>query len=217
MANSKTQDAYQAIREMLITGVLEPRASVSEEALQNELHMSRTPVREAIQQLTRERFFEVYPRKGIVVTDITLDLLNEIYDFRAVNEPFIAQMACGKISSSILENMRYKFCNPPSNDPEEKRKYLINLDSLLHSTILDYSSNRFITDIMKIVLTHDARIKHFSYDETKNDSISIPEHLNIIDSLLEKDLDKIHESVLFHVNSSRQMVVASILNKFVQG
>ncbi|MCI8649761.1 MAG: GntR family transcriptional regulator [Anaerotruncus sp.] len=217
MANSKTLAAYQAIKEMLITGALPPNLPISEEALLLALNMSRTPVREAIQMLTRERFFEVYPRKGIVVTDITLDLLNEIYDFRVINEPYIAQMACGKISDSVLESMRDKFCNPPSGNPEEKRKYLINLDSLLHATLLDCCPNRFLVDIMKTVLAHDARIKHFSYDETKNDSVSVPEHIDIIDSLLAHDAEKIRESVLFHVNSSREMVVSSILSKFIGG
>ena len=215
MANSETMAAYESIKEMLITGALAPNTFISEEILQKMLSMSRTPIREAIQMLTKEQFFEIYPRKGIGVADITLELLNEIYDYREINEPYVARLACGKIPDMILFDLRQKFSNPPSSSFDEKRKYLINLDYLLHSTILNYCSNRFLKETMTVVLAHDQRIKYFSYDEQKNDSISVPEHIKIIDSLLARDLDKIHETVLFHVKNSRQSVVSSILDKFI--
>ena len=68
---------------------------------------------------------------------------------------------------------------------------------------------------MRIVLAHDVRIKYFSYDEIKNDTISVLEHINIIDSLLARDHAKIYESVLFHVNNSRQGVISNILSKLI--
>ena len=215
MPSSKTQLAYSAIQEMLTSAKLTPGMVVSEELLQTMTGMNRTPVREAVQLLTRERFFEIFPRKGIVVTDITLELLNEIYDYREVNEPFIAVSACGKVPENVLLEIRNKFCNPPSEDSEAKRKYLINLDTLLHSTLLDYCTNRFLYDGMKIVLAHDSRIKHFSYDEQANDSVSIPQHLAIIDSLLNHDLENIHKSSLLHIKSSRQLVTSSLLDRFI--
>ena len=216
MASSKTQEAYAAIKQMLITSELAPNSTVSEEYLQAKLEMSRTPVREALQILTRERFLEVIPRKSIVVTDITLDLLNEIYDFREVNEPYIAQSACGKLPELIWKDLRNKFCNPPTDDPEAKRQYLISLDTLLHATIMQCCPNRFITDSMRIVLDHDARIKHFSYEESQNDAISIPEHLNIIDSILQNDTEMIRKSVLTHIQNSRRLVGSRVLSKFIE-
>lgn len=214
MSTSKNLAAYQDIKKLLIDGTIAPGSTVSEEMLQDYVHSSRTPVREAIQRLKTEHFLEVYPRQGIVVTDITIELLDEIYDFREVNEPYISQKSCEVINRSVLEDLRVKFQNPPL-DYDEKRFFLINLDTLLHTTILDTCSNRFLRDVMKVVLDHDARIKHFSYEEGQNDSVSIPEHLEIIDSILAQDSDRIYQSVKTHIITSRRQVVSEMLNKFI--
>ena len=203
--------AYQKIKALLIDGTLAPGSFISEDILEEKAGSGRTPVREAIQRLTKEHFLEVYPRQGIYVTDITLNLLNEIYDFREVNEPYIAKKSCEIIDQNVLIDIKQKFLNPPADNSEEKRICLINLDTLLHATILSCCTNRFLADTMRIVLDHDARIKHFSYREKENDEISIPEHIEIIDSLLSKDPDRIYTSSLNHVVNSRQNVVKNLL------
>lgn len=211
MVQAKYAEAYKKIKSMLIDGSLAPGSFISEDYLQEKTDSGRTPVREAIQKLSAERFFEIFPRQGIKVTEISFNLLSEIYDFREMIEPNIARKSCDIISTSILEELRFKFLSPPA-DFEEKRVYLINLDTLLHTSILECCSNRFLTDTMKIVLDHDARIKHFSYQEQQNDAVSIPEHIEIIDSFLERDPSKVYNSTLNHIITSRQQVVSSLMD-----
>ena len=73
---SKSEYAYEQIKEMIITGKLAPLSDVSETDLQNALGVSRSPIREAILRLEREAMLKIYPRKGTIVTDVPQDLID---------------------------------------------------------------------------------------------------------------------------------------------
>ena len=70
---NKSDYAYQELKNRIISGQMPPLSDVSEEQLQKELGVSRTPIREAIQKLEKEHFVMIYPRRGTLVSDITLD------------------------------------------------------------------------------------------------------------------------------------------------
>ena len=102
---NKSDYAYQELKNRIISGQMPPLSDVSEEQLQKELGVSRTPIREAIQKLEKEHFVMIYPRRGTLVSDITLDLIYSIYEVRLLNEPFIARSACRYIVHLLLHNI----------------------------------------------------------------------------------------------------------------
>ncbi len=67
---SLTDRAYKRIEELVVTLQLEPGSVLSESALAQELGIGRTPIREALQRLTREGLVVILPRKGILVSEI---------------------------------------------------------------------------------------------------------------------------------------------------
>lgn len=67
---AKSDIAYEIIKEKIIKGELQPLSDISEEALQQELNISRTPIREAIQKLSKEGFVYIYARKGTLVSPV---------------------------------------------------------------------------------------------------------------------------------------------------
>jgi DNA-binding GntR family transcriptional regulator len=69
-AESLAQLAYRRLEEDIVTLKLKPGEAITEKRLTAELNMGRTPVREALQRLSREGLLTVRPRLGIVVADI---------------------------------------------------------------------------------------------------------------------------------------------------
>ena len=61
---SKAEEAYQIIKHKIIMLEMRPTSDVSEEELIQELGISRTPIREAIQRLAKDRFVIIYPRSN---------------------------------------------------------------------------------------------------------------------------------------------------------
>lgn len=203
MTHSKSEIAYGIIKEKIITGFLPPRVTVSEDALIKELNMSRTPIREALQTLQKEGFVSVYPRKGIFITDITDELLTNIYDTRLINEPYIAQKSCGQISDDFLLGLKDKFLHvPPGMDEVELSNYFTQLDTEFHTTQYNYCSNHFIVDIMRIIDDHEKRIRRLCFDIYDN-NYCIDEHVEMIECFLCRDSSKLVEKTIKHIERAR--------------
>jgi DNA-binding GntR family transcriptional regulator len=86
---SMTEDAYERIQHMIVTGRLAPYQLLSENDLARELGLGRTPVREALQRLKFEGFVEVMPRRGVLVAPI--DVTRQL-DLLETRRPLEAQM-----------------------------------------------------------------------------------------------------------------------------
>lgn len=201
----KAQIAYNIIKDKILKGELPPLSDISEESLQEELDISRTPVREAIQKLKKEGFVYIYSRKGTIVSDITVDLTKSIYEVRTLNEPYTARCACGKIPKDRLLRMRDAWTAPPENlTAEEERDYFINLDRDLHNMILEYTDNVFLKDMLQIVNDHSHRIRIRTSKRNKEYDCSIKEHIEIIEAFLEEDADKVEERVRYHIENAIQ-------------
>jgi len=100
--SAKKKLAYLLIKEKILDGTLAPLEDISEDELMKELGVSRTPVREAFQQLEKEGFVYIYPRKGTIVTDITINLVHQLFEARFLNEPHMSCKACGRIPEELL-------------------------------------------------------------------------------------------------------------------
>ncbi|HKX38598.1 MAG TPA: GntR family transcriptional regulator, partial [Burkholderiales bacterium] len=70
IADSLTDQAYTALEELIVTLQLAPGEAVSEQMLAERLKIGRTPIREALQRLARERLVTILPRRGVMVSAI---------------------------------------------------------------------------------------------------------------------------------------------------
>ncbi len=67
---SLTMLAYEKLEELIVTLKLKPGSTHNENNLQQLIGIGRTPVREALQRLSREGLVEILPRKGIKITEV---------------------------------------------------------------------------------------------------------------------------------------------------
>jgi len=84
---------YEVIRNDILNGRIPPGERLVENRLAEEIHTSRTPVREALHMLEREGLLESIPRVGYRVKQIHWDEVEEICEIRAVNETLAARWA----------------------------------------------------------------------------------------------------------------------------
>src|SRR5262245_62309605 len=70
LAESLTEQAYRVIEEQIVTLRLKPGDVLSEQFLCVSTKFGRTPIREALQRLSREGLITILPRKGVLVSDI---------------------------------------------------------------------------------------------------------------------------------------------------
>src|SRR3954452_13438189 len=97
--------AYLALRELIVSLELQPGALVKEPELVERLGIGRTPVREALRRLSQEKLIEVYPRRGMVVTTVDVRDLARLCEVRAVLEPEAARLAAERATQADLDTI----------------------------------------------------------------------------------------------------------------
>src|SRR4051794_7168931 len=90
---SATQRAYGYVKERLLDGRFPGGALLSENALAQQLEISRTPVRQAFGQLEAEGLVELYPRRGALVVPISASEADDVHEARELIECHCARRA----------------------------------------------------------------------------------------------------------------------------
>ena len=88
---------FDHLREAILSGELKPGERLMEITLAEQLGVSRTPVREAIRKLQKEKFVEMVPRKGAYVANLTAKDIIDVLEIRIILEGFASELAADKI------------------------------------------------------------------------------------------------------------------------
>ena len=95
--------ALRVIKENIVKMELAPGSMISEQDIANELNLSRTPVHEAMQELSSTKIIEILPQRGSRVSLIDMDLVDEAIFVRSTIECAITEMACEQATSRDLQ------------------------------------------------------------------------------------------------------------------
>ena len=96
---------YQSIRKAILRGDYLPGERLMEEQLALMLGTSRTPVREALRKLEVEKMVNHSPNKGVVVSEINMDEIEELYEIRMLVEMIIAKRAAKHATSEDIKRL----------------------------------------------------------------------------------------------------------------
>jgi DNA-binding GntR family transcriptional regulator len=100
------EQAYAHPEELIVTLKLKPGATVSEGELSALAGIGRTPIREALQRLAREKLVSILPRRGIVVTEINVGSQLRLLEVRRELERLIAKSAARRATDG--ERVRFR-------------------------------------------------------------------------------------------------------------
>ena len=96
---------YQRIRKAILRGDFRPGERLIEEQLSRDLGTSRTPVREALRKLEVEKMVVHHPHKGVVITDVPANEMEDLYEIRAHVESIIAKRAALSACAEDIEQL----------------------------------------------------------------------------------------------------------------
>lgn len=97
---NKVDEAHNVLQRMITFQELEPGKMISESELMQRTGMTRTPIREALQRLARDRMVDIHPRRGIFVAPISVDVQLKLLEVRRAVEELAVRMASHRASTS---------------------------------------------------------------------------------------------------------------------
>lgn len=207
-------EIYQIIKEKIINNELIPNSEISEADLCKTLNVSRTPVRESILRLRDEGFIIIRPRRSTLVAPITEEMINEIYEIRLINEPYIASVYFKNIDLNVVKNLENNFLNyEKTNRNHEIREKLILLDNQLHDIIINSCTNAVLIRLMQSVNDHNKQIRVYTSRRNSDYEASIQQHLMILRAIECQDSNLIENAVRYHILSGKHDAFAYYTEK----
>lgn len=191
---------YLALKERLINCSYPPGSMLNELQLAEEFAVSRTPIREAISRLEADGYVRVLPKKGIYVTDISLNDVHQIFQTRIEIEPLALKLAAPHLALEELLMFRKRF-----TDDEPDLSNAFRLDTAMHLFLVEHCGNRYIIEMMRKLFDDNTRIVIASKQNQVRIHNAKREHLEILNSLIEKeDPEKTAQLLRTHLETCRR-------------
>jgi len=156
-------------------------------------------VREAISRLEMEGFVKIMPKKGIYVTDISLNDVLQIFQTRIEIEPIAVRLAAPHLPREEL----LAFCGKFKGEAPDIQNGF-RLDTAMHLFIIEHCGNRYIIDMMHRIFDENTRVIISSKQNQVQIHDARLEHLDILNSLLDKDTERAIALMQSHIENCRK-------------
>lgn len=199
---------FDYLKNAIIAGDLKPGERLMEIAIAEQLGVSRTPVREAIRKLEKEKFIEMIPRKGAYVSSTTLKDMLDVLEVRRLIEGFSTELAADRMTDEglvlLLRTHRAFLKALDDNDTDS----MISLDNEFHDLILKASDNIKLIEIATALSEQVQRYRLSYFTEMSNFEELREWHEKIYDAIEKKDSKRASEVAKKHVELIEKAVVA---------
>ncbi len=177
-------DLASRLRELIVTGELGDGDRINEVHLARELGVSRTPLREALSNLSAEGVVESKPRRGFFVAPLDVAELADLYAMRALLDPEALARAGIPHATRLreLESLNAKLRKA------RKPGAIVELDNQWHRLLIAECPNRMLLWNIDQFITLTRRYEHAYFRETTHIEIAFEDHDRILAALNSRDL-----------------------------
>jgi DNA-binding GntR family transcriptional regulator len=194
---SLAEKAYHAVRDMIVSLELRPGAVVSERELMEQLAIGRTPMHEALHRLAREKFIEVYPRRGMFVTTVEIRDLAALSEVRLALEARAAKLAASRVTAD--DRAEIAAVMPEFHVVGRPHRELMELDERIHRLVYRIARNEFLETTAEQYYVHALRIWYLALDRTPELPAAVQEHDDLLDAISAGDSRRAEKLMREHV------------------
>lgn len=191
--------AYAWIKEAILRRNVAPGEFLIETELSKMLGVSRTPIREALQALEAEGLIRLIPRKGALVTDISLQDLEEVFELRIMIEQFALEKLIRTRNFSCLERMKEKLELQRLFAEENKPVEFIAVDREFHLCYIKATDNHRVYRFYDGLRDELMRLGIEAIQTPGRMAEVLDEHQAIVDSFDRGLLHEAREAVTKHL------------------
>lgn len=194
--------AFRAITENIISLDLAPGTAVSENEISGFLGVSRTPVRESIQELHKAAIIEIYPQRGSSVSLIDSQYVEEAVFLRRVLDTAVIEEACDLATEEDIRQMEDNIALQEFYLTSNATDKIYSLDNAFHHMIYAAAKKETIYSMQKTIMIHFDRIRTLSMLAVKDKKI-VNDHRLMLNAIIARDKAEARTLVEKHLNRYR--------------
>lgn len=166
---------------------LPPGSAVSEAMLSDRLGIGRTPIREALQRLARERLVQILPRRGVIVSDINVKAQLRLIEVRREVERLVARSAARRATPAE----RVRFADLAKAFQQAARTgddvAFLRIDREFNELCLEAARNEFAATAMQLMASLSRRFWYLHYKQAADMPETAKLHADIARSIAAGD------------------------------
>ncbi len=202
--------AYEVLKKAIITGEIPAGERIVETDYADRLHISRTPLREALRKLERDGLVEYVMRRGVVVRAFTIDDVREIYTIRNALEMLTLPNIIENATREDICSLREKLSEMDKLQEKDDVEGLSPLARAFHWELTSISRQK---RILRVIEGQDEYIRRFSAMAIRQEdrrNAAHQEHHQLVDYVEAKDLERFTELTRKHIERSMENCLTAL-------
>ena len=195
------------LRTMLVEGRIAPGAKLNERELCLQLHVSRTPLREAIKLLAAEGLVDLLPNRGAVAVRLTESDVVNAFEVLGGLEAMSGELAAQRVTDDELTEIRAMHYEMLASFTRQDLSGYYRLNALIHTAINAAAKNPLLTSTYQGI---NARVQSLRFRTNQNTAKwkrAMKEHEQMIDALDARDPAALRAILLEHLVNKRNTVL----------
>lgn len=200
---SLSEQAYTAIKQLILRGDLKAGDRVTEAGLCERLALGRNPVHIAVHRLHREGLVEIVPRKNIVIRGETIESFVELWNARLLVEPHLTESTAARADETLVDELRRLLAVGRKRHRAGDRHGCMEIDRAVHQRIYQASGNGLLADFASLLLDRSMRLWFAPLVGRYEDDRTMDELAALVDAIVRYDPVVVRRLMAEHIGSLR--------------
>lgn len=209
MSSNNSLRVTKKIEEAILSGLFKPRERLIEMDLISRYGVSRTVIREALKRLEAKGLVRSIPYRGVVVADLTVEEIEEIYFLRCELEKIAARLLIKHITAKEVREIK-KFSKEVEKHLRQKTRQMIEKDSEFHRMIFRACRNKYLCDMIDFLRTKAHIVRYNAWSIPHRIEQSIFEHCAMIQAIEKRNLSQFEKLIIKHLTFSKESYMSQL-------
>lgn len=197
---------YDIIKQNICDGVYTPGQRLQETELAASLHVSRSPIREALRQLASDGLVEEFPNRGVFVKEFTAHDIQEVFDVRVLLESYAILHSPAHMTPARMEELMGYLDQLEHYHQQDQLEDYIRVDAQLHQAIIRLGGNRVVEQMYERVHSLIQQFRIYSLTSKQRFDESVVEHRTVVHCLLTGNVEEVDRVNQAHLTLARDKI-----------
>lgn len=202
-------EVAERLRELILSGELEPKERINELELCERFGISRTPLREAIKILATEGLLELLPNRGARVGHVSQSEIEEMVEVVAGLEATAAELACRSISDAEVDAIEAKTLVMEKAYKRGDDKAYFTLNREIHEALMQAARNATLATIYGNLSSRIQRMRYTAHKTPEQWQRAMAEHHRMVELLRLRDGEALARVVRDHIRGKKDVISAA--------
>jgi DNA-binding GntR family transcriptional regulator len=201
---------YAVLKQRILSCTLPPNQRLVEKNLCDELRVSRTPLREALNRLSHEELVSFQPHAGYRVAAITTEGFRNLIELRAIVEPQAAALAAQRATTEDIVELRARASQP--HDPSNDQSFIeyCRANSRFHLCVVRCAHNPMLENIVMSALDMYQRPTYLRIGRQMDPTNPTAKHHTIVDAIERHDAAAAQAAMYQHVRGGGDRILEAL-------